>query len=117
MTKTPAVLFEQFVASGYARSKFTKELYRALNLSSFGFIAHFNLDGFYAARFAGCVERVETFAQILERPATGPFERAVQDRVRSDRLLDRASQEAAEELEASERAELARLVAKYGVPA
>ena len=107
-------LFKKFVDSGYDQAKFTKALYRALTFS-FGFIAHYDINGFYVARFAGWTERVDTFAQILEWPHRNrdPFEQSVRDYVREERLLDRAKRAAAEELETSERAELARLKEKY----
>lgn len=109
-------LFERFIGSGYAKAKFTKDLYRALYLSSFGFIAHYDLDGFYAARFGGWPERAETLAQVLECDARTPLDAAVQEYVRSEGLLDKAKRAAAEELEAGERAELGRLKAKYEAP-
>lgn len=115
MTSKEFAQFKKFVESGYARPKFTKELYRALNLSSFGFIAHYDLGGFYEARFAGWPERVETFSQILERDARGPFEQAVREYIKSERLLGQAAEAEAKDLEARERAELVRLTAKIPV--
>ena len=106
-------LFRKFVEGGYDRKRFTKDLYRALYLSSFGFIAHYDLGGFYAARFGGWAERVETLTQVLERTALGPFEEAAQGLVRREGLLDEARRASASELEAVERAELARLKAKW----
>ena len=44
--------FERFAASGYKLAFFTKPLYLALS-RCFGFIAHYDRYGFYAARFGG----------------------------------------------------------------
>jgi hypothetical protein len=106
-------LFKKFVESGYERKKFTQDLYRALHFS-FGFIAHYDIDGFYAERFAGWERRANTFAQILERRgAPTPFEEAVRAFVVGENLFALAKSAAALELERVERAELARLKAKY----
>lgn len=115
MSRTVAqsfALFKRLVASDYAPERLTRALYHDLTLS-FGFIAHFDRSGFYAARLRGWPERAETFEQVLGWSARTPFEQAVQAYVRSERLLDRAQAAAAGELEASERTELARLKAKY----
>ena len=59
---TPAALaklFKRFALSGYASAKFTDALYHAMS-NAFGFIAHYDRAGFYAARFADLDVRVET---------------------------------------------------------
>ncbi len=43
--------FERFVASGYKRTLFYKWFYIRLSMM-FGFIAHYNINGFYAEYFA-----------------------------------------------------------------
>jgi hypothetical protein len=105
-------VFERFVASGFDRKKFTHAIYKKLTFA-FGFIAHYDIDGFYVERFATPDQRVATFACVTNRTAHTPFEVSLQDYVRRERLLESAQQMAAAELEASERAELARLKAKY----
>jgi len=47
-----AKTFERFLKSGLNRNIFTKALYSHLSLN-FSFIAHYNIDGFYQARFGG----------------------------------------------------------------
>lgn len=59
--------FVKFVASDFQRTKFTKAMYSFLNLSSFGFIAHYDIDGFYSCRFANPKGRIETLKAIAER--------------------------------------------------
>ena len=51
-----------FVASGFKRSKFTTAIYHALSVDSGRFIAHFDKDGFYKARF----ETREALNQTLD---------------------------------------------------
>lgn len=114
--KKTIALFKRFVSSGYAQAQFTKPLYHDLS-QSFGFIAHFDRRGFYVARFEGWPERVETLAQVTEWTVTRtPFEQGVKAYAEQAGLLDAARLAAARELEAAERAELARLRAKYGEP-
>jgi hypothetical protein len=107
--------FKRLVASGYARERFTPALYRAMTLS-FGFIAHYDLGGFYAARFETADRRVETLEQVLGAPLCrlSPFEVALRQHVLDGGLLDAERRLAASQLEARERAELSRLRVKYG---
>jgi hypothetical protein len=44
--------FQKFLASGCEESLFTKALYQHLHLHC-GFIAHYNINGFYESRFCG----------------------------------------------------------------
>jgi len=108
--------FERFVLSGYEQSKFTDAIYRALSVHCFGFIAHYDRNGFYAARFGGWPQRVETLtAMASETPwPTRPLEAALRDVVTRRDLLSAAHAAALVEVEAMERAELARLREKYG---
>lgn len=64
-----AKAFERFVKNGFKRTQFTKALYNHLHLY-FGFIAHFDIDGFYSARFQNPQGRVQTFQSILN---AGPW--------------------------------------------
>jgi|GEM_PF-1476940 len=58
--------FERFQHSGFNRARFTKELYRALSLYC-GFIAHYDLDGFYNSRFRGAENVQNTYVRLLLR--------------------------------------------------
>lgn len=72
--------YVRFVESGFAFSKFTKSLYQYLSLN-FSFIAHFNREGFYSARFDNPRGRVQTFLQISKaldfRPTGGDLNREI----------------------------------------
>jgi len=106
--------FERFVASGYKKSLFTKDLYHELSMC-FGFIAHFDRDGFYEARFVEPVERAETLTVMTDPTAwtERPLETALRQVVTNRGLLDAAVRELAVAVEGRERAELARLKVKY----
>ena len=113
------VAFGKFAASGYKKSLFTKELYRELSMS-FGFIAHFDRDGFYEALISSPSARANALTIMAERDlATGgvraltPLEQLLRTMVIDRGLVDVAAKELAVETEQRERAELARLKAKY----
>lgn len=105
--------FGRFAAAGYPRSLFTKDLYWALS-RTFGFIAHYDLNGFYEARFEGPLRRVDTFAIMLdgEEPLTD-LEKRLRLVAVTMQLKEHAVAELAVDVEQRERAELARLKAKY----
>jgi hypothetical protein len=108
--------FERFAMSGYEPGKFTDAIYRALSIHCFGFIAHYDRNGFYAARFGGWPQRVETLATMASDtpwPAR-LLEVALRDVVLKHHLLGAARTAALVEVETKERAELARLREKYG---
>jgi len=60
--------FQKFVSSGFKSKHFTKRLYSYLSLN-FGFIAHFNCEGFCQVRFDSAENLLQTFAQIVRRQA------------------------------------------------
>jgi len=110
-----AEAFGRFAASGYKRTLFTKELYHELS-QCFGFIAHFDRDGFYAARFGDPAARVETLRIMgVDEPhwPLKTLEQRLRTVVVARGLVDAAAKELAAETERTERAELARLKAKY----
>jgi len=108
--------FGRFAASGYKRTLFTKELYRDLS-RTFEFIAHFDIDGFYNVRFSGPAERVDTFAIMVDeeqqRRTLTDLEQQLRSVVVTMGLYGAAANQLADETERTERAELARLKAKY----
>lgn len=59
-----AKTFERFLKSGLKRTIFTRALYQHLSLH-FGFIAHYNIDGFYQARFGGFKSTYMTLQSII----------------------------------------------------
>ena len=110
-----ARLFEKFVLAGYASAKFTEPLYEDLR-NSFGFIAHYDRAGFYAARFADAGARVDTLtimSDLTEWFSKQPLETSLRAVVEKHGLFGAAIRERDTEIERVERAELARLRAKY----
>ena len=109
------VEFGRFAASGYKRSLFKKDLYLALT-QCFGFIAHFDHNGFYDARFGSPAAQVDTLALMgkdeVDHPLT-TLERQLRTMVVARGLADAAVKHLAAEVERAERAELTRLKAKY----
>lgn len=107
--------FDRFMASGYKRTLFTKDLYLALT-RCFGFIAHFDCDGFYEARFGSPAARVDTLTVMGFETfnwSLGTLEQQLRGRVLDRKLVVVAAEQLATETEQRERAELARLKAKY----
>jgi hypothetical protein len=113
--KKTALAFERFALSGYKKKLFTKEIYLSLS-QSFGFIAHYDRDGFYAARFGTPVARMSTLATVSTPPAwcaENALEKALRVVAKKHDLFEAAVRERDEEVEQRELAELARLKAKY----
>ncbi|MGA2620187.1 MAG: hypothetical protein ABSF26_21420 [Thermoguttaceae bacterium] len=112
--------FVRFVQSDFAAKHFTDKFYRRLS-NTFGNIAHYNRAGFWDEFFTTTADKVRFLEQTLQNPCYGDpawtysdVERALQAWLRADGTLERYRQRLAEETEAGERAELARLQAKYG---
>lgn len=113
-----AELFERFSLAGYPAAKFTDTLYRAMS-NAFGFIAHYDRAGFYSARFSTPTARVETLTVMSQKDewfSDGPVETALRAVVEQHDLLAAAVRERDALVERGERAELARLIGKYGLP-
>ena len=109
--------FGRFAESGYKRTLFTKPLYHELS-QCFGFIAHFDRDGFYAERFGSLAARSATLTIMGEDSKVVAWSLSAQEQllrtmVISQGLAAAAAKELAVETEQRERAELARLKAKY----
>lgn len=110
-----AKIFERFALSGFKPGLLTNELYSTLS-RSFGFIAHYNREGFYAARFGTARARAMTFevmAQTVTWRTLTPFEKSLLKIVGKRKLFAAAVREHEAEIEKGERAELARLKTKY----
>jgi len=112
--------FVRFVESDFAAKPFTEKFYRRLS-NTFGHIAHYNRGGFWSEFFTTTADKVRFLEQTLQHPCYGDpawtyndVERVWQAGLRADETLERYRQRLAEETEAGERAELARLQAKYG---
>ncbi len=116
---TFAKQFVRFVQSDFAARHFTERFYRRLS-KTFGHIAHYNRAGFWDTFFTTTADKVRFLEQTLQDPCYGDpawtysdVERALQAWLRANGTLDRYRQRLAEETEAAERAELARLQKKY----
>jgi hypothetical protein len=109
-----AKAFAAFAAAGYPDKKFTDALYQAL-MHCFGFIAHFDRNRFYHARFVVMDDRIVTLRTIVAPTpwAIRPVEAAIRQVALDRGLLDAAILERDQRVEAAERAELARLKDKY----
>jgi len=74
--------WQRFVKSHYRPSRFTRELYEALYMSS-GFIAHFDKNGFHKARFW----TTHALDYTLETMAKSPKLKALIDSVNIDEQI------------------------------
>jgi hypothetical protein len=111
--------FVRFVQSDFAAHHFTDRFYRRL-CSTFGNIAHYNRQGFWDEFFTRTADKVRFLEQTLQHPCYGDptwtysdVERALQAWLQAEGTLDQYRRRLAEETEAAERAQLARLQAKY----
>jgi hypothetical protein len=106
--------FKRFVASGYDCALFKKPLYHAL-ARSFGFIAHFDLYGFYAVKFGDLAARRDTLRVMAtdDGRSLTSIEQGLRAFVIERGLLEAVEKAFEAETESRERAELARLKAKY----
>ncbi len=112
--------FVRFVQSDFALKHFTEKFYRRLS-NTFGHIAHYNRGGFSETFFTTTADKVRFLEMTLRwswggDPAWtyGDVERTLQEWLQASGLLEQYRQRLADETEASERGQLARLQAKYG---
>jgi hypothetical protein len=111
--------FVRFVQSGFAAQHFTDKFYRRLS-NTFGHIAHYDRGGFWSEFFTTTADKVRFLEQTLQWPCYGDpawtysdVETALQAWLRDEGILAKYRQKLAEETQAAERAELARLQKKY----
>lgn len=109
----------RFVSSGFPRHGFTQRFYGQL-MHTFGMIAHYDLAGFWAEYFTSTRNTVEFLAETVSHPCHGQpdhtwcdVERFIIRRLRDADLLGTYRARLRGEDEARDRAELARLLAKY----
>lgn len=106
----------RFVESGFNPNLFPDWFYRRL-LMTFGHIAHFNKGGFYSVWFRKTQSRRDFLCRIVDPPwSGGPWgdvERALATWVIENDLVRVHDELFRAEVEDRERAELARLKAKY----
>jgi len=108
-----------FIARGMPRSAWNKRLYRRLS-NMFGFIAHYDINGFWEEQLSTTQARIAFLEQIEAYPCWGQpthtwsdVERKIRNRLRAARLADAYRSELRREKERTERAMLAALSAKY----
>ena len=88
--------FARFIKGEFDPRKFTKSLYQHLS-GQFGFIAHYDLGGFYHARFGDPEGRMKTFAAVMNASqwnfndentsGCGDLNKAIQELVRKNKTL------------------------------
>ena len=108
-----------FIDNECKETLFTKKFYNRL-MNTFGHIAHYNREGFYAEWFTNNADRLHFIDHLLRWPCHGDatftfcdVERAIQGEVRSRNYLAKYRVIVAEETRAHEIAVLTRLEAKY----
>lgn len=111
----------RFMSSDCPEHQFTQRFYAQL-MHCFGMIAHYNKSGFWTEFFTSTTGKIEFLKQILAHPCYGTpditwsdVEREIIRRLRRANLLDLYRQRLCIEQDAVDRAELARLLAKYGL--
>ena len=115
-----AVHYLRFVSSDFPRHQFTQRFYSQL-MHTCGHIAHYSLMGFWTEFFTSTANKVEFLDQTIRHHCYGQpdhtwsdVERLVIQRLRAADLLALYQSRLRAECHAGERAELARLLAKYG---
>ena len=112
--------FIKFLQWDFNKKQFTKAFYQRLS-QTFSHIAHYNQGGFFEEFFTTTEGKVRFLRQTMAHPCYGDaawtysdVERALQQWIRHNGCMEKYEQLLAEEMEAEERAALARLQAKYG---
>lgn len=110
----------RFMADDFAKSQFTEKLYRRLH-HTFGNIAHYDRNGFFETWFADTGSKLAFVRNLLSSVrfagrsecTFSDVEHAIRTRVADSGVVEVLSLQLAAEIGAVERAELARLKAKY----
>ena len=108
-----------FIAEGFPQKRFTQRFYRVL-MQHFGMIAHHDQHGFWREFFTTTADQVRFLEEIISHACWGDpaftfsdLERVVVARLRSAGLVARLRAVLDRETEATERALLNRLQARY----
>lgn len=109
----------QFIAEDFSKSKFTEKLYRRLS-NTFGFIAHYDRDGFWHTYFEDTDGKIAFLWQIVRHPCYGDatctysdVEQVVRRTLIEARTLEYYEGAKLVEDDEEEREQLAVLKAKY----
>ena len=113
--------FKRFVESDFKRTQFPKWFYTRLSMT-FGHIAHYNQEGFYATFFTSTRDKVYFLNQTLQWPCYGDpeftycdVEKEIQQWLQDTGKLEQVQAYFRQETENEERRTLAALKAKYEV--
>jgi len=111
--------FLRFVEKDFPESLFYKWFYNRLS-NTFGHIAHYSKSGFYGTFFTTTADKIRFLRFALNWPCYGDpaftysdVEKVLQNIIREKNYLDKYEKQLVENVETQERAELARLKAKY----
>lgn len=109
-----------FLLRGCPQGRYSSGFYRRL-CQMFGFIAHYDVNGFWECRFAGPAERLETVKFMAEWVPVGDptwtwsdVEREVREFIRENDLLKKYGDDYDQAVEKVEREKLEQLKRKYG---
>lgn len=110
----------KFISADFPRHQFTRRFYGQL-IHCFAFIAMYDQDGFWTEYFTTNAGKIEFLQQVLSHPCHGDpchtfsdAEREIIKRLRRTDVLRFYQQRLSVEQDAADRAELARLMTKYG---
>lgn len=111
--------FMRFVSSDFPKHHFTLRFYRQV-MHTFGHIAHYDAAGYWAEFFTSTTGEIEFIEQAVHHPCYGDpthtfsdVEREIARRLRQVRLLDLYRERGQADRDAAERAEFARLKARF----
>jgi hypothetical protein len=110
--------FVSFVAADFPKDGFTQDFYTRLSMT-FGHIAHYNQLGFWEEFFTSTTRKIQFLKITMQHPCYGSpdytysdVEAAIQAHLGLN-WIENYKRKQANEIESSERAEFARLKAKY----
>ena len=111
--------FLRFASADFPKHHFTQRFYSRV-MSTFGMIAHYDRTGFWREYFAGTAGKIEFIEQVIQWPCYGDpthtfsdAEREIQRRLRQVDLLGFYRRANRAEGDAADRAEFARLKARF----
>jgi len=114
-----AVHFLRFASADFPKHHFTQRFYDRV-MNTFGMIAHYDRMGFWTEYFTSTAGKVEFIEQVIEWPCYGDpndtfsdAEREIQRRLRQVDLLGLYRKLSRAERDTAERAEFARLKARF----
>ncbi len=114
-----ATHFLRFASADFPKHHFTQRFYTRV-MSTFGMIAHYDKTGFWTEYFTSTAGKIEFIEQLIQWPCYGDpahtfsdVEREIQRRLREVDLLSLYRRASRAERDATERAEFARLKARF----